>query len=105
EVPLRLERCLEPAEQAVKRLAELPEFVVGAVNGETLAQVSGGDPGVGRGDRAQWPQDAPGYQPADPHSEGCHDHDQDQAGHVLLGVVTEGPGEGQASALAAGVLA
>jgi hypothetical protein len=36
-VPLCLERCLQPPEQAVEGVAELPELIVGAGNGEPLA--------------------------------------------------------------------
>jgi hypothetical protein len=101
EVPLRLERCLQPPEQAIERLSELPELVVRAVEGEALVQVPGGDIPGGGGDRAQRPQDPPGDQPADPESEDGQDHDHGHARHILACIVGNGAGERRAR-LAAG---
>ncbi len=95
EAPLRMERCLEPPEQAVERLAELPELVVGAGNGEALAQVPGGDVAGGCRDAAQGPKDPAGDQPADAKGEDGHDRGHDHAGDVLPRVADYGSREGR----------
>lgn len=50
EMPLRRERCLQPAQQAIERVGEFFELIVRAVQGEPLVQAGGGDAPRGR----QW---------------------------------------------------
>ena len=52
EVPLRLERCLQPPEQVVESLAELGELVAAAARAKPPVQVAGGDVAGGGDDRA-----------------------------------------------------
>ena len=66
EMPLRLERGLQPREQVVQRLAEPAELVIAAGGPQPTAQVGGRDVARGRDDRLQRPQQAPGEQPAEP---------------------------------------
>jgi hypothetical protein len=66
EMPLRLERGLQPREQVVEGLAEPAELVIAIPSPQPPAQVRGGDVPRGRDDRLQRPQQAPREQPAEP---------------------------------------
>ncbi len=66
EAPLRLERRLQPGEQAVQGSAEFGELVVAAAQGHPAAQVAGRDVPGGGGDRAQRAQEPARDQPARP---------------------------------------
>ena len=65
ELALGAEGCLQPGQQRVEGVAEFLELVIGAGEGEALAQAGGGDLAGGRGDGAQRPQHAAGDEPAE----------------------------------------
>ena len=73
EVSLRLEGGVEAREQVVEGVAEAFELFVGAVEGEPLLQVGGGDSAGGGGDGPDGSQHPAGDEPAG--QEGEHGHD------------------------------
>ncbi len=77
EVTLRLERCLEPREEAVEDAAEVGELVLGAVKSEPPVQIRGGDLLRGGGDDAQWSEEPAGKPPGS--GDRSYDDDDDDA--------------------------
>ncbi len=68
-MPLRLERGLKTREQIVEGVAQLPELLVGVVEGEAFVQVGGRDPAGGRRNRPDRPQHPAGDEPAEQYRE------------------------------------
>jgi hypothetical protein len=65
EVPLCLEGCLQPGQQAVDRVSEVGELIARAGHREPAVQVVFGDLPGGGGDRSQRPQRPSGDDPAE----------------------------------------
>ncbi len=78
EVPLRVERRLQPGEQVVERLPQFGELVVAAAQAEPPAQVAGRDVPGGGGDGAQRAEQPARQQPAEHDRQHRHDQQAEQ---------------------------
>jgi hypothetical protein len=81
EASLRLERGLQPGQQAVDRVAKVLQLVLRTFEPESLVEVSLGDPAGGDDHRSQRPQDPPGHQPAEPDRDHRHHRQGDPRLH------------------------
>ncbi len=77
EVSLRFERGVEPPEEVIECIPEILEFVLGAIEGQTLEQVGGGDPLCRPGDSPDRSQHPAGNEPADQKREHRRDGQSD----------------------------